>query len=155
MKQLPIEDSIIQSLLEKGVALSKEQEALSSGSVIQLMRRYLGMTQRQLAKRAQIPQSTVARIEKGVTQPNVTSLRKIFAAMECDIAILPLPRFKNVHELLKKRAERIAKKRIKYLEGTMALEEQKPEKKWREQLLKSEIEQLLKTPSILWEDEGN
>jgi transcriptional regulator with XRE-family HTH domain len=152
-KVLSIESQLVSSLLKKGDELRREQELLSVSALISLLRLGLGMSQRQLAKRANMPHSTISRIEKGTIHPNEDTLRKIFAAMECDLAFIPIPHFKNVEALLRRRAERIAEKRLLYLEGTMALEKQKPEKKWRERLLENEIEELLKTPSLLWDED--
>lgn len=152
--ELPIEAKLLAALLIKGKQVRADQEVIAPNALVRLVRRGLGMTQRQLAKRAEVPHSTIARIEKGVIRPNEDTLRKIFDAMECDIAFIPMPRFQSVESLLRKKAERIAEKRVQYLEGTMALEQQKPEKKWRERLLENEIAELLKSPSLLWEEDG-
>jgi transcriptional regulator with XRE-family HTH domain len=152
---LPIETKLLESLLEKGEEIRKDQEILPLGSLVRMVRVGLGMTQRQLAMHAKVPHSTISRIEKGVIRPNEETLRKIFAAMECDIALIPVPRFKSVESLLRSKAKKIAEKRLQYLEGTMALEQQRPEKKWRERLLESEIEAILKFPSQLWEEDAN
>ncbi len=152
-KELPIESRVLASLLKRGEQQRRDQEAFSPGALVRLIRLGLSMTQRQLAKRAGMPQSTVARIEKGNIRPNEDTLRRIFAAMECDLAFIPMPRFESVEMLLRKRARRIAEKRVQYLEGTMALEQQKPEKKWRDRLLESEIEELMKSPSVLWDED--
>lgn len=151
--ELPIETKLLISLLKKGKQVEADQEVLTPGALVRLLRLGLGMTQRQLAQRARVPQSTVARIEIGSIRPNEETLRKIFSAMECGIAFVPIPHFKSVEDLLRKKATTIAEKRIQYLEGTMALELQKPDKKWRERLLASEIEELMKSPTQLWDED--
>lgn len=151
--ELPIESNLLAALLKRGEEQRREQEVLPSGAIVRLVRLGLGMTQRQLAKRAGMPHSTIVRIEKGDVRPNEDTLRKIFAAMECDLAFIPVPRFESIEMLLRKRAKRIAEKRVQYLEGTMALEQQKPDKKWRDLLVESEIKELMKSPSILWDED--
>jgi len=153
--KLPIEEKLLISLLEKGKAIGANQEILSSGALVRLLRLGLGMTQRQLAKHASVPHSTISRIEKGRIRPNEETLRKIFAAMECDVAFIPVPRFKSVDALLRERAKKIAEKRLRYLEGTMALEQQQPEKIWRKRLLENEIELILQSPSQLWDEDAD
>lgn len=113
------------------------------------MRDRLSMSQRQLAKLAGIAQSTVTRIENEDIKPNQNTLRKIFSAMGCDLALLPIP-YQNLDSFLYEKAKKIAEARINYLESTTALENQKPDKKWREFALQNEIESLLKNPSELW-----
>lgn len=156
MKNKPdMQSKLLASLLLKGSEVRKDQEILSSGSLIRLLRLELGMTQEQLAARAKMPRSTIVRIEKGITRPNVETLRKIFSAMECDIAYIPVPRFESIETLLREKALKLAENRIRYVEGTMALEKQRPEKKWRDQLLESEIESILNSPSQIWDEDAN
>ncbi len=73
--------------------------------------------------------------------------------MECDIAYVPIPRFESIELFLREKARKIAEKRVRYVEGTMALEQQKPEKKWRDLLLENEIESILSSPGQLWDDD--
>ncbi|HEX9823163.1 MAG TPA: helix-turn-helix transcriptional regulator [Actinomycetota bacterium] len=53
-------------------------------------RRRAGLTQRQLAQRARVPQSTVGRIEAGSTDPKVGTLRTLLRACGEDLEALPL-----------------------------------------------------------------
>lgn len=85
-KKLNIQSKLLASLLLKGAEVRKDQEVLSSGSLIRLLRLELGMTQEQLAARAKMPRSTIIRIEKGITRPNEETLRKFFQPWN---AILP------------------------------------------------------------------
>lgn len=146
---------MLASLLKKGEKIRADQEILSPGALVRLVRLGLVMTQRQLGGRAKIPHSTVSRIEKGVIRPNEETMRRIFAAMECDIAFIPIPRFDSIESFFREKAKKLAEKRVRYIEGTMALEQQRPEKKWRERLIESEIESILKSPSQLWDEDAN
>lgn len=153
-KDLPIEKKLLEALLKKGKELLENEEIMPPYALIRLLRMGLSMTQRQLAKRAQVQHSTILRIEKGDIRPNEETLRKIFGALECDLAFIPVPRFKNIDALLRKRARNIAEKRLRRLEGTMALEQQLPEETWQRRLLENEIELILKTPSKIWNEDA-
>jgi transcriptional regulator with XRE-family HTH domain len=49
------------------------------------------LSQRQLAARAGVPQSTVARIESGKLMPRVDTLDRILRAADVRVAVEPLP----------------------------------------------------------------
>jgi transcriptional regulator with XRE-family HTH domain len=153
-KQLPTEQKILESLLKSGKHLQAAGETLSSGALVRMMRQALGMTQNQLAHLAHMPRSTITRIENETIKPNEETLKKIFNAMECDLAYIPIPRFSNLQEMIKRRAYKVIEKRADYLEGTMALEKQRPKKNWRKQMIENETEKVLKKPSSLWKNNG-
>jgi transcriptional regulator with XRE-family HTH domain len=83
------------------------------------------MTQAELAKRAGISQPHLAAIEKGRLDPQVRTLKRIFEALSCDLTIVPRPK-KDLEEVLRGRARRVALKRLKHSMGTMAMENQAP-----------------------------
>lgn len=148
----PFEEKMLDSLLADGVRILDQQEIFSTGALIRLLRLRLNMTQRQLSIRTAIPQSTIVRIEREKTKATEKTLRKIFSAMGCTLLLIPAPRT-SVEDFMREKARKIAEKRLSYLEGTMALEKQRPEKKWREQLLESEIEKILHSPSQIWDED--
>ncbi len=47
------------------------------------------LTQRQLAAKAGIPQETIARIERGRSDPRVTTLDRLLAACEFGLEVMP------------------------------------------------------------------
>ena len=49
-----------------------------------------GYTQKDLAKAACVTQSVIARLESKKTIPQLDTLLKVVAALECDIAIVPV-----------------------------------------------------------------
>lgn len=53
-------------------------------------RRRADLSQRELAARAGVPQSTVARIETGVIDPKASTLRRILRACGADIEAMPV-----------------------------------------------------------------
>jgi len=48
-----------------------------------------GLTQRQLAAKAGIPQETIARVERGRSDPRVTTLDRLLEACEFGLEVVP------------------------------------------------------------------
>lgn len=109
---------------------------------IRILRAYLRMTQVELAARAGIRQSHVERIESGKTDVRLSTLKKIFAALSCDLAIEPAPR-KPLEDTLRGRARMVALKRLKQSMGTMALEDQAPDADLFRRLLEKKTDEIL------------
>jgi predicted DNA-binding mobile mystery protein A len=125
---------------------------LSIGAWIRTTRKYLGMSQSILAKRARVPQSTISRVENGEIHVNISTLQKILQALSCDLLIVP-----QLHEpidvIRRKQARKIAEKHMRYLKGTMSLEQQQLGARFIEELMKQEEERLLQEKnSKLWEE---
>jgi transcriptional regulator with XRE-family HTH domain len=53
-------------------------------------RRRAGLTQRQLAERAGVPQSTIGRIESGATDPRLSTLRHLLRTCGFDLEVEPV-----------------------------------------------------------------
>ncbi|HRW58564.1 MAG TPA: helix-turn-helix domain-containing protein [Chlamydiales bacterium] len=143
--------------LEESVELSrrlqKQLHGLLIGELISLMRHQLGMSQRVLARRANVPQSTISNIESGRLQSNFSIIQRILNAMECDLLISVVPREK-LENIRKKQAEIKAGKMIRYLEGTMSLEEQNPDKSLMNELFEEKVNRLLDSYGPeLWEED--
>jgi transcriptional regulator with XRE-family HTH domain len=100
------------------------------------------MTQQELAHRAHIPQSHLTLIESGKIDPQIGTLQRIFDGLSCDLVIEPRPR-RPLSEILRGRARSIALKRLKHTMGTMALEDQAPEKVAFKQLLEKRTDEIL------------
>jgi len=60
-----------------------------AGRMVRHARRRAGLTQRQLAARAGIPQETIARIERGRSDPRVNTLDRLLAAAGSGLEIMP------------------------------------------------------------------
>lgn len=56
-----------------------------AGNLLRLARRRSGLSQRQLAESAGVPQSTVARIETHRQQPTLPLLARLFAAADLEL----------------------------------------------------------------------
>lgn len=119
-----------------------EHTAMSYGQWIRTVRNYLRMTQQELAQRSQIPQSHLAQIESGKIDPQIGTLQRIFDGLSCELVIEPRPR-RPLSEILRGRARGIALKRLTHAMGTMALEDQAPEKAAFEQLLEKRTDEIL------------
>lgn len=67
-----------------------EAEELASivGAMIE-QRQHLELSQRELAKLCGIPQSSIARIESGITSPNISTLLKIFKKLGLVFSVSP------------------------------------------------------------------
>jgi len=112
------------------------------------------MNQRQLARRCGIPQSHLTRIEQGKGDVQYGSLRRIFQALFCQ-PILNVRPEKDFDAILAARAHVVAERRIRKTLGTMALENQEPDRETTQELLRREERRLLNNPSAeLWDDEA-
>ena len=110
------------------------------------------MSQKILADRACVPQSTVSRIECSKREPNLSTLTKILKALFCQVLILPLLE-EPIEMIRQKQARKVAEKRMRYLRGTMSLEKQSPDTHLIEELIKEEVEELLRSSgSKLWQE---
>ena len=127
-------------------------EAISSASLIKLLREKLFMTQAQLAKRAGVPQSHIAKIEKGMLKPRLDTLQKIIKALYCDLLIVPKPR-RDLDRLILEKIHHTAKKKVESVKGTMQLENQLPSSKIAAAMVKNEELKLRLNPSAkIWEE---
>ena len=115
----------------------------SHGGWIRTLRGYLRMTQRDLASRANISQPHLVAIESGRIDPQISTLRRVYDALSCDLAVEPRPR-KPLTELLRGQARSLALKRLKHTMGTMALENQAPDEEVFRQLLEKRTDEILK-----------
>lgn len=55
-------------------------------------RKAMGISQRELAQRCGLPQSTVGRIEAGLVVPNLLTLAKIAEVLQLEISVRPRER---------------------------------------------------------------
>lgn len=144
------EKLLLEEVMQASKALRDVVRGLTIGALIKLIRLQLGMSQKALAKRARVPQSTVSRIERSETDTSLSMLNKILSAISCDLIIAPMLQ-ESINAIKKKQARKIAQKHVEYLKGTMNLEDQQPDSRFMDELLKVEEERLLRGPSSkLW-----
>ena len=130
--------------------LQKIQQDISVGDLLTLIRRQLGMSQRILARKSKVYQSTISRIESGVLSPNIDTLNKLFEALSCSLIITANPH-ENFEKIKIKQAYKQAKRKVNYLLGTMALEEQRPDQKFIKEQIEEEKNKLLNSKD-LWDE---
>jgi len=106
------------------------------------MRKRLHMSQKQLAKRAKMTQPQLSQIESGKAKITMESLEKIFAALFCEVMILPLA-LDDLESVVKKQAKLAAEKKLGSLMGSMALEEQLPASKYLEKKIEEVADDLI------------
>jgi predicted DNA-binding mobile mystery protein A len=147
-KNTTIVDDI--SLSKLRVDSSSEDHNLKPRDWIRLLRNYLRMTQAELAKRANITQANLAAIESGKADPRVSTIQQIYKGLSCHLSVEPRPQ-KSLDAILRGRARAIALKRLKKTMGTMALEDQAPEKEIFKKLLEKRTDEILRDPrEKLW-----
>ncbi len=150
-RQTTIVDDMALSQLR--IDSSVEDHNLKHNDWIRLLRNYLRMTQAELAKRAKITQANLVAIESGKVDPRVGTLHRIYQGLSCHLSVEPRPQ-KPLEELLRDRARAIALQRLKKTMGTMALEEQAPEKEMFRKLLEKRTDDILRDPrEKLWRKE--
>jgi predicted DNA-binding mobile mystery protein A len=147
-KLTTIADEVVLSKLQ--VNPSSEDHHLQPKNWIRLLRTYLRMTQAELANRANITQANLAAIESGKVDPRVSTLQRIYQGLYCHFSVEPRPQ-KPLEDILRGRARAVALKRLKKTMGTMALEEQAPEKEMFKKLLEKRTDDILRDPrEKLW-----
>ena len=95
---------ILDTVAHYAIALPEELKKLPISILIRLLRKRLHMTQHNLAVRAKVPQSFIAKIESGREKPKLTTLEKIFSALFCEYVLIPIP-IASFDEILQKQAE--------------------------------------------------
>jgi transcriptional regulator with XRE-family HTH domain len=146
------EKLLLNDIFQTAKKLQKTQQDISIGQLISLIRSQLRISQRFLAKRSKVPQSTISKIESGILHPNIMTLHKILSAISCKLILSAFP-MENLDIILRKQAHKKAEKKINYLVGTMALEQQQPDKKLIQELIQEEEEKILRSNnSNLWEE---
>ena len=141
----------LDDLLRLGNGLSAAGP-LPPGGLLALARRSLKMTQAQLARKAGMPQSQVARFESGRGDAQLGTARRLFAALGLEFvvsaaAIAPL------RKVLEDRIRAVARKRVARVAATMALERQEPDARSLRALEDEEAARLRESGgSAIWDD---
>jgi predicted DNA-binding mobile mystery protein A len=122
---------------------------------IRAIRDALGMTSVQFARRMAIVQSSASELEQAEARDSITlkRLERAAGALGCRVvyALVPL---KPLSQVVRDRAEQMADRQIAAIEHTMRLEDQAvPDKQARAALRQRTIDDLLRNPSRLWEEE--
>lgn len=148
----PSEKLLIEEIMEATQKARIAVRGLTIGALIKSIRVQLGMSQKSLAKRAGVPQSTISRVEQEKRDANLSTLNKILSAISCDLVIVPLLQ-DSIDAIRRKQARKMAEKQVRYLKGTMNLEDQQPDSRFIAEVIKQEEERLMQGPnSKLWDE---
>jgi transcriptional regulator with XRE-family HTH domain len=151
-KELPLSNRRAMQRVADFAARAPAAARLPPHALVRALRAELHMTQTQLAKRAGITQSHLARIEAGKVDPQVSTLRKIFSALFCDVLVVPCM-LKKPQDVMLERVKERARRNVLRVTGTMALEKQAPDGETILNLIRSEEARLLAHPSSeMWAD---
>lgn len=143
---------LIEEIMQAAQKTRVAVRGLTIGALIKSIRVQLGMSQKVLAKRAGVPQSTISRIEQQERDANLSTLNKILSAISCDLVIVPLLQ-DSIDAIRRRQARKMAEKQVSYLKRTMNLEDQQPDSRFIAELIKQEEERLLQGPnSKLWDE---
>lgn len=123
-------------------------------SQIRSLRTILGMTQEQLAKRSDVDPRMIRRLEAGDGDPQLSTLMKTAAGLECELVVRFVPK-RPLAVTLRERARRKATQIVAQSKGTAAIEEQQPQAKYvRHQIAEMTEDLMDHRPSLLWDDEA-
>ncbi|MGY8678552.1 mobile mystery protein A [Bradyrhizobium sp. UFLA05-153] len=122
---------------------------------IRAIRDALGMTTAQYAKRLGVSQPRIVELEKSEQSGSLTlnTLQRAAEALGCRLVYVLVPE-RPLAEVVSKRAAEIAERQSRAIEQTMRLEDQAVEDNRAAQVLREQvIEDLLKRPARLWDEE--
>lgn len=119
---------------------------------IRTIRKTLGMTTVQLAKRLNVQQARISEIEKSEIQNQLTlkTLMHVSQALGCRFEYVFVPE-RPLDVLLKERALTLAREKVEYVSHHMSLENQSLSEAEKEEEIKKLAEELLDTPQKLWD----
>ena len=121
-------------------------------ALIRALRTALHMTQSQLAGRAGLPQSHVARIESGRVDPRLSTLRKVLGALFCDMLTVPRMQ-RKLADILEDRIKEKARKNVASVWDAAAPEKQPSDGETVRAMIRSEESRLRTHPSSeIWTD---
>ncbi len=128
-------------------------EATPPDGWVRSIRKALGMTVKQLAKRLHVDPSRVVKIETSELEGAITlrTMQQTAEQLHCHFAYQFIPK-SSLEAYVKNRARELAEAAIKRTAHTMDLESQSVEKKWLEEQINEMTQSLLqKSWRHLWE----
>ena len=84
------------------------QARLEIAVYLRALRSALRMSQAQLSRRSGVPQPHIVALEARTADPRLSTLQRLFAAMFCDMIILPRPRKRPADAFAERRLEKPA-----------------------------------------------
>lgn len=144
LKQL---DQQLTSLKEKGYRMPKQ-------GWVRTIRKALGMTIKQLARRLHVDPSRVVKIETSEIEGGITlrTMQSVAESIDCTFIYSFIPN-STLEEMVKVQARKVAMAEISRTAHTMDLEAQSVEKRWLSDQIEEEAQELLrKSWRKLWEE---
>jgi len=121
---------------------------------LRAIRDALGMTSQQLGRRLGIAQPSVVELEQSEARGTVTlkTLERAAEALGCRLVYALVP-MRPLSEIVDRRANEVAERKLASVEQTMRLEDQAVNtKRGREEQKRKLIEELLRRPARLWDE---
>lgn len=120
---------------------------------IRTIREALGMSLRQLGERAGMTKASVAQMEQREAEGTITlaSMQKLAEALGADFEYVVMPRH-SIDEMLRRRAELVARRLAKEVSDSMTLEDQGTSAERLEELVRYHTTRLLEQGGVLWDD---
>lgn len=128
-------------------------EAVPSDGWVRSIRKALGMTVRQLARRLHVDPSRVVKIETSELEGAITmrTMQQVALQLHCNFAYQFIPKT-SLENCVRNRARELAEIAVQRTAHTMDLENQSVEKKWlEEQIVEMTLSLLQKSWRYLWE----
>ena len=146
---------VIRDQLDKKLANLKEfSAAMPQQGWIKTIREALGLSAAQLGKKAGVDQSRISRLENAEKNGDLklSSLQKIAKSLNMKFVYGFVPEY-TLEMMAREQAKRIARKRLKILDGTMRLEKQALSQEEQEKALDDMIEKILVDhPKDFWDE---
>ncbi|NIQ12906.1 MAG: mobile mystery protein A [Candidatus Dadabacteria bacterium] len=120
---------------------------------IKAIRTSVGMSGRQLAKRIGVSKQAISKFESEEINGSITikSMRKIAEGLDCTFVYSIIPKT-SLNDIVRKRAEKIARERLSRVHQTMMLEKQDLSEEEINHLLIDEINSIINNiPNNMWD----
>lgn len=120
---------------------------------VRTIRQALGMSLKQLAKKIEVDESTLSRLEKNESEGKVTlnSLKKMADGMDCDVVYTLIPREKSFQKMVLKQAMKYVRNKGMKVGQSMILEEQQVDRVKLEESYEKDAKSLAeKVDSVIW-----
>ncbi|MCH9643551.1 MAG: mobile mystery protein A, partial [Gammaproteobacteria bacterium] len=122
---------------------------------VRTLRKALGMTIKQLARRLDVDPSRVVKIETSEIKGGITlrTLHSVARAFNCIFVYRFIPQT-SFEEIIKQQAKTIASRRVQRTAETMDLEAQSVDQKWLEEQIRLAADELLRESwKHLWDED--
>lgn len=141
--------------LDRQLEIWRELPAAPKEGWIRLVRKTIGMTTQQLAKRLGVNRSREVKIEQAEPEGSLTirTIREVANALDCKFVYALVPK-EPLRNMVENQAKRVASKRLRRVAHSMLLEEQSVEIKAQQEQLEELVKELLSGSfKNLWDDE--